>query len=80
MSFEAADIAIRLIQVVIVPVTGYGAWVLRDIRDQLRRMNGRVLVSETWREDHTKQDDERHRKLEADMERLDQRVYDVRLP
>lgn len=75
---EIVDAGIRAMQVVVVPVISYGAWVLKDIRDQLRAMNGRLLTMEQWRADHDKQDDHRHDTVQRDVDRLRERVFDLR--
>lgn len=72
------DTALRLWQVVVVPVAGWGAWVLTDIRNQLRTLNGRMLTMEQWRADHDKQDDHRHESVTRDVERIQERVFDLR--
>lgn len=41
-----------IVQTIGIPLLGYGAYLLRDIRDELRRLNGRVVRLEQWREDH----------------------------
>ena len=64
-----------LLQGLLVPVLGYGAWILRDIRNQLRTLNGRMIKIEEWRELHDKQDDERHRDLTTQLGRLSDRRW-----
>ena len=48
-----------LLDKLVLPLIGYGAWVLRDIRDHLRILNGRLTRAEQWGVDHEKQDEER---------------------
>lgn len=46
------------------PAIGYVAYVVRDIRNELRRINGRLGRMEQWRDDHEKHDDNRFSQLE----------------
>ena len=39
------------IQTLAVPILAYGSWVLRDLRNQVRQMNGRVIRLEQWKDD-----------------------------
>ena len=71
---EARD-WLGLLQGLLVPVLGYGAWILRDIRNQLRTLNGRMIKIEEWRGAHDKQDDERHEDLTAHVDRLSDRRW-----
>lgn len=48
-----------LVQTFLVPILGYGVYLLNDIRMQLIRLNGRVTRVETWTGEHEKLDDER---------------------
>lgn len=54
------DFTIRIVEILLVPILTYGAYILRDIRNEMRRMNGRMVSMEVWRTMHDKQDDERH--------------------
>lgn len=46
------------------PAIGYVAYVVRDIRNELRAINGRLGRMEQWREDHEKRDDDRFKQME----------------
>ena len=50
---------LSLAQTFLVPILGYGVYLLNDIRAQLVRLNGRVTRVETWTREHEKLDDER---------------------
>jgi len=56
------------------PAVLYGTWVLRDIRNQLRILNGRMIRVETWRDEHEKLDDERHRENVRRLEEITRAV------
>jgi hypothetical protein len=57
------DTLLRLTETLLVPLLGYGAYVLRGIRNELRSLNGRLIHMEAWRDQHDKQDDDRHHDL-----------------
>jgi hypothetical protein len=59
-----------LFNALVVPAIGYGAYVLRDIRDNLRTLNGRVGKSEQWQHDHDARDIERFDSLRDDLMQL----------
>lgn len=48
---------LSVIQILIIPVVGYGVRVLKDIRDEFRALNGRMTRIEQWRDDHIDADD-----------------------
>lgn len=56
-----------ILQYGVLPLMAYVTWVLRDIRDQLRTMNGRMIDMERWRQDHDVRDDERFERLHDDL-------------
>lgn len=49
----------QIVQVFLIPLLAYCAWVLRDINNQLRALNGRIIRVESWKEGHEKLDDTR---------------------
>ena len=57
-----------LIQVIVAPVIGYGVVVLKGVRDEFRRLNGRLGRLEQWKEDHV---DQTHEALQRDLDRLE---------
>ena len=59
MTFTELKEALALLQGVVVPILGYGIYLLTDIRNQLRTLNGRVTRLEAWTSSHEKLDDER---------------------
>ena len=63
------DFTIKVFQTVLLPLIGYITWVLRDIRAQLSVLNGRLIKLETWKEEHKKQDDDRHEDLSRRVDR-----------
>jgi len=65
MSWAALTLAV--LQYAVAPLLAYGTWVLRDIRTQLRFLNGRMIDMERWRTDHDKTDDERFDRLHDDL-------------
>ncbi len=54
------NVGVTVVQVLIVPIAGYWAFVLRDMRDRIGAQNGRLGRMEEWRDSHEKLDDERH--------------------
>lgn len=41
-----------------------------QIRDELRKLNGRMITMEVWRGEHTRQDDAHHEQVRKDVDRL----------
>lgn len=48
-----------LLQGFVIPIMGYGVYLLTDIRNQLVKLNTRITTLEAWTESHEKLDDER---------------------
>lgn len=65
----------NLIAKLAVPLLGYGAYILRDIREEIRKLRESLLVLETQREAHQRQDDERHETVRRELEGLKQEVF-----
>lgn len=63
---EIGDILSKLL----VPIIGYVAWVLQDIRGELRRLSDAVLTLSAWKDSHDRQDDDRHQYLQREMARM----------
>lgn len=59
-----------IIDKLIVPILGYVAYVQREIRNELRALNGRMIKQEQWSHDHDKLDTERFMGLKRELERL----------
>ena len=57
-----------VIQAIVAPVVGYGVYVLKGVRDEFRRLNGRLGRLEQWKEDHV---DQTHEALQRDLDRLE---------
>lgn len=55
----------------ILPIIGWGVFVLRDVRDALVKLG-------EWRTAHEKQDDERHARLDLDVRQLRDRQNGMR--
>jgi hypothetical protein len=70
----AKDIGTILSQF-IVPLIGYGAYVLRDIRQDLRRLSDATIRHNEWREMHEK---ETHPRLDGEIARLRDRTNGMR--
>lgn len=51
---------------------------VREARDQLRTLNGRVGRVETWREDHSEACAERHERHQADLREVKEELRAVR--
>jgi TolA-binding protein len=64
-----------LFERLVVPILGYGAYILRDIRNQLRAMNGRLMKMEEWRELHHEQDERFHQETAARVTYLERRHH-----
>jgi len=58
----------QFVQVFLIPLLGYAAWVLRDINEQLKALNGRIIRVETWKEGHEKLDDTRFGTVKAALQ------------
>lgn len=56
------------IQAIVAPVVGYGVYVLKGVRDEFRKLNGRLGRIEQWKEDHV---DQTHEALQRDIDRLE---------
>ena len=56
------------LQTIVVPIVGYGAFMLKGIRDEFRKLNGRLGRLEQWKEDHVEQT---HEALQRDLDRLE---------
>ena len=71
---------VQVLQAVIVPMGGYGIWILRSIRDELHQLNNRVVVLEQWHKDHDPQGDghrvitEQVRGIRADITKLERSI------
>lgn len=57
-----------ILQGFVVPILGYGIWLLIDIRDHLSRLNGRVGTCEDLREAHVQSDKEKHDNCEERLQ------------
>ena len=68
MSLAELKEAIGLLQGFVVPILGYGIYFLNDIREQLRRLNGRVTRLESWTNEHEKLDTERTENIRRQIE------------
>lgn len=70
MDLDSVVKFVQLVNLVVVPALVYGGTVLRDIREQLKIQNGRLVAAETWRVFHDKSDDERHSQIRSEMSHL----------
>ncbi len=52
-------IGLAILQIVVVPMVAYVAWVIRDIRTKVNSMDVRLSRIEEWSRGHEKLDDER---------------------
>ena len=59
----------QVVQVFLIPLLAYCTYVLRDINNQLRVLNGRIIRVESWREGHEKLDDARFKAVRVILER-----------
>ena len=61
--FRVFEIVTRTLQAIIVPIIGYGIFILRGIHHELRRLNGRMIAMEQWRLDHEASDTRLHNEV-----------------
>lgn len=73
--FALLDNVYKFIQTILLPLLGYGAYVLRDIRNQLQAMNGRLLKSEAWMKAHEKLDDDRFSGIKRELDQLQRSLH-----
>lgn len=66
----------KFVQTIVVPILGYGAYILRDIRHQLRTINGRVMKLEAWTTAHEKIDDDRTKALKRELDQIQHGLRD----
>lgn len=62
-----------VVQTFIAPILAYAAYVLRDVRQELRTLNGRLIKVETWKDMHDHADERLHGELDARLEHLERR-------
>lgn len=60
----------NIVSQLLVPLIAYGAYILRDIRGELRRLSDTLIEVNSWRAAHDRRDDERHQQLERELHRL----------
>lgn len=65
---------VPVIQIIAVPLLGYGAKVLQDIRRELRQMNGRITRLEEWKEGHEKFSSTIIEQFQREFNRLNRRT------
>jgi hypothetical protein len=62
---------VEILQLVIAGVLVAGVRALFGIKDHLAKLNGRMIKSEMWQQQHEKQDDERFTETGKRFDRLD---------
>lgn len=70
MDLDTAVKISAIISPLIVPVVGYGAFVLRGLRSDMQALTMTLTDLAAWRAAHDKQDDERHRHVNQELARL----------
>lgn len=53
------NLGLNVAQTLLVPIFGFGTYVLRGINQELRKLNGRVIRMEQWQKDHESHDKDR---------------------
>lgn len=66
---------INVIDKLILPIVAYGTFILRDIRHELRELNGRMIKMEEWQGMHEKLDDERYYNLTSRIDNISPRNW-----
>ena len=54
----------------VVPLLGYGLFVMRGIREELRKLNGRVIRIEQWSHDHDEADEKAFAQIRRDLDKI----------
>lgn len=62
------EIVLKIVQIIVLPVLGYVTFVLRDIRSNLNKLNGRVGKLEEWTRGHEKLDQVRHEDIRRELD------------
>ena len=54
---------------------GWAVYLLRQVLGQLRLLNGRMTRTETWQDEHNKQDDIQFDRINRELDLLQQRLH-----
>lgn len=65
MTLDRWELWLEIMRLVIVPITGYLAYLLRGILIELHDLNSRIIRLEQWQIDHTRDEERRVTRLEA---------------
>ena len=68
--WDALSNAFRILSPVL---GGWAIYLLRQVLSQLRFLNGRMTRTETWQEDHNRQDDIQFARINRELDHLQQR-------
>jgi len=83
--YTALQTIVQLVQLIAAPLIAYGAFILTDIRRQVRdigerveelgaevaKINGRVIRAEQWQQSHEAFDQSQHARTTREIERLE---------
>jgi|TARA_Y100000310_G_scaffold136910_1_gene135804 hypothetical protein len=67
---QASINLLEVVKVLVLPAVGYVWWEVRALGRQIAKQNSRLGKIETWREDHVKLVDERHKNQRAAIQNL----------